>query len=219
MSWPTATRARLEVLRICPRDAVRAVLVELRRVDPADVVGLEDGRIEHGGMLVAPVVVSTLQHVERKLASVLFVDIVDSTRLVTGADPEVVRRRVNEFFETVSHVRDAARRHRREVRRRRRHGGVRRSAGARGRRAAGRRERRSRCAQAVDELELEARIGIEAGEVVVDGSESTFATGEAVNLAARLQEAARPGRDPRRPDRVPARRRQASSSRMPARSS
>ena len=56
-----------------------------------------------------------------------------------------------------------------------------------------RRARRSRCAQAVDELELEARIGIEAGEVVVDGSESTFATGEAVNLAARLQEAARPG--------------------------
>ena len=47
--------------------------------------------------------------------------------------------------------------------------------------------------EAVDDLELEARIGIEAGEVVVDGSESTFATGEAVNLAARLQSAARPG--------------------------
>ena len=46
---------------------------------------------------------------------------------------------------------------------------------------------------AVDDLQLEARIGIEAGEVVVDGAESTFATGEAVNLAARLQEAARPG--------------------------
>jgi tetratricopeptide (TPR) repeat protein len=46
---------------------------------------------------------------------------------------------------------------------------------------------------AVDDLQLEARIGIEAGEVVVDNSESTFATGEAVNLAARLQEAARPG--------------------------
>ena len=39
---------------------------------------------------------------ERKLATVLFVDIVDSTRLVTAADPEVVRRRVNEFFETVA---------------------------------------------------------------------------------------------------------------------
>ena len=40
---------------------------------------------------------------ERKLASVLFVDIVDSTRLVTGSDPEVVRRRVTSFFEHVSH--------------------------------------------------------------------------------------------------------------------
>jgi class 3 adenylate cyclase len=39
---------------------------------------------------------------ERKLATVLFVDIVDSTRLVTGADPEVVRRRVTRFFEMVS---------------------------------------------------------------------------------------------------------------------
>ena len=40
---------------------------------------------------------------ERKLATVLFVDIVDSTRMVTAADPEVVRRRVTEFFEKVSH--------------------------------------------------------------------------------------------------------------------
>ena len=39
---------------------------------------------------------------ERKLATVLFVDIVDSTRLVQAADPEVVRRRVNAFFELVS---------------------------------------------------------------------------------------------------------------------
>ena len=29
----------------------------------------------------------------------LFVDIVDSTRLVTSSDPEVVRRRVTRFFE------------------------------------------------------------------------------------------------------------------------
>ena len=40
---------------------------------------------------------------ERKLATVLFVDIVDSTTLVTAADPEVVRRRVNRFFDMVSH--------------------------------------------------------------------------------------------------------------------
>jgi tetratricopeptide (TPR) repeat protein len=43
------------------------------------------------------------------------------------------------------------------------------------------------------ELELEARIGIESGEVVADDSDSTFATGEAVNVAARLQQAAEPG--------------------------
>jgi predicted ATPase len=47
--------------------------------------------------------------------------------------------------------------------------------------------------EVVKELELEARIGIEAGEVVVETAESTFATGEAVNLAARLQQAAAPG--------------------------
>ena len=33
-------------------------------------------------------------------------------------------------------------------------------------------------------LGLEARIGVEAGEVVADETESTFATGEAVNVAA-----------------------------------
>jgi class 3 adenylate cyclase/tetratricopeptide (TPR) repeat protein len=129
---------------------------------------------------------------ERKLASVLFVDIVDSTRMVTGADPEVVRRRVTRFFETVSHC--VAQ-----------HGGlVEKFAGDAVMAAFGvpqahedDAQRATRAAlairAAVEDLDLEARIGIEAGEVVVDGSESTFATGEAVNLAARLQEAARPG--------------------------
>ena len=40
---------------------------------------------------------------ERKLATVLFVDLVGSTQLVAASDPEVVRRRVNSFFEHVSH--------------------------------------------------------------------------------------------------------------------
>jgi class 3 adenylate cyclase/tetratricopeptide (TPR) repeat protein len=129
--------------------------------------------------------------VERKLATVLFVDIVDSTRLVTAADPEVVRRRVNEFFETVS---DCVTQH----------GGlVEKFAGDAVMAAFGvpqahedDAQRATRAAlairSAVEDLELRARIGIEAGEVVVDGSDSTFATGEAVNLAARLQSAARP---------------------------
>ncbi|HET8811780.1 MAG TPA: adenylate/guanylate cyclase domain-containing protein, partial [Gaiella sp.] len=36
---------------------------------------------------------------ERKLATAMFVDLVDSTALVSGSDPEIVRRRVTGFFE------------------------------------------------------------------------------------------------------------------------
>jgi class 3 adenylate cyclase/tetratricopeptide (TPR) repeat protein len=129
---------------------------------------------------------------ERKLATVLFVDLVDSTSLVTGTDPEVVRRRVNQFFDKVSHCVTL-------------HGGiVEKFAGDAVLAAFGvpqahedDAQRATRAAllirQSVGELGLEARIGIEAGELVVESSESTFATGEAVNLAARLQQVARPG--------------------------
>src|ERR1700716_3599231 len=41
--------------------------------------------------------------VERKNATVLFVDLVSSTALISGADPEIVRRRVSQFFDQVSH--------------------------------------------------------------------------------------------------------------------
>ncbi len=40
---------------------------------------------------------------ERKLATVLFVDLVDSSGLVATSDPEIVRRRVTRFFERASH--------------------------------------------------------------------------------------------------------------------
>ena len=131
-------------------------------------------------------------NVERKLATVLFVDIVDSTQLVTGADPEVVRRRVAEFFDRVSHCVTV-------------HGGiVEKFAGDAVLAAFGipqahedDAERAARAAigmrAAIRELNLEVRVGIEAGEVVVDQADSTFATGEAVNLAARLQQVAMPG--------------------------
>ena len=130
---------------------------------------------------------------ERKVATVLFIDIVNSTSIVTGADPEVVRRRVTQFFDAVSHCVTT-------------HGGiVEKFAGDAVLAAFGipqahedDAERAARAAlamrTAVDELGLEARIGIEAGELVVDESrDSSFVTGEAVNLAARLQQAAAPG--------------------------
>ena len=129
---------------------------------------------------------------ERKLATVLFVDLVDSTALVTGADPEVVRRRVQTFFDRVSHCVMT-------------HGGiVEKFAGDAVMAAFGipqahedDAERAVRAGlailDAVGELELEARVGVESGEIVTEDGEATFATGEAVNLAARLQQAAEPG--------------------------
>ena len=51
---------------------------------------------------MTPVPPRTIPGVERKLATVLFVDLVESTALVSSSDPEVVRRRVNTFFARVS---------------------------------------------------------------------------------------------------------------------
>ena len=56
--------------------------------------------------------------------------------------------------------------------------------------------------EGVDQLELQARIGVEAGEVVTGAGDSTFATGEALNIAARLQQLAEPGRSCSAPRRT-----------------
>ena len=129
--------------------------------------------------------------VERKLATVLFVDLVGSTDLLADVDPEVVRRRVGRYFDQVSHCVTT-------------HGGtVEKFAGDAVMAAFGvplqhedDAERAVRAAlvtlDRVGELGLEVRIGIESGEVVADEAESTFATGEAVNLAARLEQQAGP---------------------------
>ena len=129
---------------------------------------------------------------ERKVATVLFADLVDSTGLVSSADPEVVRQRVNRYFEAVSGRIQA-------------HGGtVEKFAGDAVMAAFGvplthedDAERAVRAAleivPMVEQLGLAVRIGIESGEIVIEDGESTFATGEAVNLAARLQQGAQPG--------------------------
>src|SRR5690242_15779800 len=46
--------------------------------------------------------------------------------------------------------------------------------------------------EALPELGVQARIGLDTGEVVT-GTEERLATGDAVNVAARLQQAAQPG--------------------------
>ena len=129
---------------------------------------------------------------ERKLATVLFADLVGSTQLLDGQDPEITRRRVTSFFDGVQRCIET-------------HGGtVEKFAGDAVMAAFGipiaHEDDADRAVRAglgildhVLELGLEARVGIEAGEVVVDEADSTFATGEAVNVAARLQQAAAPG--------------------------
>jgi class 3 adenylate cyclase/tetratricopeptide (TPR) repeat protein len=129
--------------------------------------------------------------VERKLATVVFVDLVGSTEYASGEDPEIVRRRIQTFFERAAACIEQ-------------HGGtVEKFAGDAVMAAFGiprahedDAERAIRAAvkiiEDVGELGLQARIGIEAGEVLADETDATFATGEAVNVAARLQQAAGP---------------------------
>jgi class 3 adenylate cyclase/tetratricopeptide (TPR) repeat protein len=129
--------------------------------------------------------------VERKLATAMFVDLVDSTALVSSSDPEIVRRQVTGFFDRVKGHIDA-------------YGGiVEKFAGDAVLAVFGvpvghedDAERAVRAAVAIlasGDGELPVRIGIEAGEVVVEDGDSTFATGEALNVAARLQQCAEPG--------------------------
>src|SRR3989440_945447 len=129
---------------------------------------------------------------ERKLATVLFVDLVSSTEFVDGQDPEITRRRVTTFFDGVSRCIQT-------------HGGtVEKFAGDAVMAAFGiplahedDAERAVRAGlgvlELVKDLGLQARVGIEAGEVVVDERDSTFATGDAVNVPAPLHQAAAPG--------------------------
>src|SRR3954454_20352964 len=101
---------------------------------------------------------------ERKLASVLFVDLVDSSAFVATSDPEVVRRRVNRYFEHVSRCIEAL------------GGTVEKFAGDAVMAAFGvpiahenDAERALRAAlqiiSTVEELGLQVRIGVESGEV------------------------------------------------------
>src|SRR5919201_1957619 len=129
---------------------------------------------------------------ERKFATVLFVDLVDSTSLLTRTDPEVFRRRIRSFLDEVRACVKL-------------HGGILEERGGDAVLAAfglpqaheDDAERAVRAAFAIHEkvreLGLDVRSGISSGEVLFDEVATGFATGEAVNTAARLQQHAAPG--------------------------
>jgi class 3 adenylate cyclase len=127
----------------------------------------------------------------RKVVTVLFCDVTGSTALGESIDPEAVRALLARYFARMKAIVEA-------------HGGsvekfigdavmavfgvphVHEDDALRAVRAA------AEMREALPELGVQARIGINTGEVVT-GTEERLATGDAVNVAARLEQAAEPG--------------------------
>ncbi|MEP6910090.1 MAG: adenylate/guanylate cyclase domain-containing protein [Actinomycetota bacterium] len=128
---------------------------------------------------------------QRKTVTVLFCDVTGSTALGEALDPERLRAMLARYFERMKAIVE-------------RHGGsvekfigdavmavfgvpvLHEDDALRAMRAA------VEMRDALPELGLEARIGVMTGEVVT-GTEERLATGDAVNVAARLEQAAEPG--------------------------
>jgi class 3 adenylate cyclase/tetratricopeptide (TPR) repeat protein len=127
----------------------------------------------------------------RKTVSVLFCDVAGTTSLGESVDPEVLRRLLARYFERVRGIVEL-------------HGGtvekfvgdavmavfgvpvVHEDDALRAVRAA------AEILEALPALGVRARVGVNTGEVVT-GTEERLATGDAVNVAARLEQAAAPG--------------------------
>jgi class 3 adenylate cyclase len=136
-------------------------------------------------------------HSERKLATVLFADLVDSTAAAGEQDPERTRARLERFYDAMSAEIQAA------------GGTVEKFAGDAVMAAFGAPEAledhaeralhtalaMQRRLEAVFAGELSVRIGVNTGEVVAGRPRagSSFVSGDAVNVAARLEQAAEPG--------------------------
>jgi class 3 adenylate cyclase/tetratricopeptide (TPR) repeat protein len=133
---------------------------------------------------------------ERKLATVLFADLVGSTELAGSQDPERTRALLNRFYDAVAEEVEQA------------GGTVEKFAGDAVMAAFGapaaledHAERALHAALAmlrrVHELDerLQLRVGVNTGEVVVGQPRegSSFVTGDPVNVAARLEQGAEPG--------------------------
>src|SRR6266542_1695998 len=128
---------------------------------------------------------------QRKTVTVLFCDVVGSTSLGESTDPEALRTLLARYFERMKAIVE-------------RHGGtvekfigdavmavfgvpvLHEDDALRALRAA------VEMREAFPELGVEGRIGVTTGEVVT-GTEERLATGDAVNVAARLEQAAQPG--------------------------
>src|SRR5438093_1455819 len=143
---------------------------------------------ECGALLAAP---SPAGREQRKTVTVLFCDVTGSTELGESLDPETLRALLARYFTRMKAIVE-------------RHGGtvekfigdavmavfgvpvVHEDDALRAARAA------VEMRDALPELGLQGRIGVMTGEVVT-GTEERLATGDALNVAARLEQAAEPG--------------------------
>jgi class 3 adenylate cyclase/tetratricopeptide (TPR) repeat protein len=143
------------------------------------------------GFCTAPLKEPRPAREQRKVVTVLFCDVTGSTELGERLDPEALRALLARYFERMRAIVE-------------RHGGtvekfigdavmavfgvpvVHEDDAMRAVRAA------VEMRDAFPELDVQGRIGITTGEVVT-GTEERLATGDAVNVAARLEQAARPG--------------------------
>jgi class 3 adenylate cyclase/tetratricopeptide (TPR) repeat protein len=139
----------------------------------------------------APLAAAPAPREQRKTVTVLFCDVAGSTALGESTDPETLRALLARYFERMKEIVE-------------RHGGsvekfigdavmavfgvpvVHEDDALRACRAA------VEMRDALPELGIRGRIGVNTGEVVT-GTEERLATGDAVNVAARLEQAAEPG--------------------------
>jgi class 3 adenylate cyclase/tetratricopeptide (TPR) repeat protein len=139
----------------------------------------------------APLTAASTAREQRKTVTVLFCDVTGSTELGESTDPEALRALLARYFERMKGIVEA-------------HGGtvekfigdavmavfgvpqVHEDDALRACRAA------LEMRDALPVLGVQARIGVNTGEVVT-GTEERLATGDAVNVAARLEHAAQPG--------------------------
>jgi class 3 adenylate cyclase/tetratricopeptide (TPR) repeat protein len=136
----------------------------------------------------APLAVAPPRTEQRKVVTVLFCDVAGSTALGDRLDPEALRRVMASYFEI---ARTAIERH---------GGTLEKFIGDAVMAVFGvptiREDDALRAVRAAQELrdavEIDVRIGVNTGEVVT-GGEDTLVTGDAVNIAARLEQAAEPG--------------------------
>ena len=139
-----------------------------------------------------PLTAAAAAREQRKVVTVLFCDLVGSTALGESTDPEALRGRMRLYFEDLRVIIE-------------RHGGtVEKFVGDAVMAVFGipvsHEDDALRAVRAASEMRaaiaahgLEARIGINTGGVVVGGEGETLVTGDAVNVAARLEQAAASG--------------------------